>query len=483
MQLLDDRIVPAFGFGSAMGFGGAGADYGIGIAFDASGNYYVSGMYSGTVDFDPNHTNPSSNHVLTASGDYANYAAKFLANGTFAWAADLGPIAQGYPAETISVQGNSVFVGYPTATAGGTDNVATVARVDAATGVVTWSTTLTSGGTTGMGVGAGPSGSVYVTGNNSSSQAFVSRLDAAGNVLWTTTNTGSGTAYGSRLIVDSAGNVFATGAYTGTVTFGATVKTSISGSQDGFIWKLNSSGGVVWAGSIGSNGLDYVKGICLDGSGNVFVTGGWGAGSGTASQNNNFNPNSGSAVKLTNHGDSDIYVAKFVPAANGGLNLSWAKDIGGYSTDWGQRVVTDAAGNVYSTGLFSGTVNFNPNNGKPQNLSGGGVFVSKLTSAGNYADSAGMGSGTGNGRAIALDSGGNVYVTGVFYGTGDFNPTAGTYNLTANGSVDAFVVKLTPGNASKALKAVTQPLLDEIDWLLTGQALKPKHSAYVEWLN
>lgn len=463
---LENRAVPAFGFGSAFGFGGGGADYGIGIALDASGNHYVSGLFSGTVDFDPNHTNPSSNHVLTASGDYANYAAKYLADGTFQWAIDLGANGQGTPAETIAVQGASVFVGYPTATAGGTDNVATVSRLDSATGAVAWTTILTTGGTTALGVAAGPTGGAYVTGNNSSSQAFVSRLDSAGNVTWTTTTSGSGSAYGSRLVVDTVGNVFATGSFTGTETFGTTQRTSWSGSPDAFVWKLNASGGVVWAGSMGSNGTDYAKGIALDASGNVFATGGWGAGSTTASQNNNFNPNSGAAVKLTNHGNFDIYVAKLVPAGNGGLTLSWAKDIGGLGDDWGQGVAIDAGGNVYSTGLFTGTVNFNPNNGKAQNLSGGGAFVFKLTSSGSFVAATGMagsanGTGQGNGRAIALDGAGNVYVTGVFFGTADFNPSAGTHNLTANGSVDAFVLKLTQSGAG----AMANPVAGESPWL------------------
>src|SRR5207253_1869806 len=106
--------------------------------------------------------------------------------------------------------------------------------------------------------------------------------------------------------------------------------------------------------------------------------------------------------------------------------------------------------NVYSTGLFTGTVNFNPNNGKAQYLSGGGVFVSKLSASGSYVDAAGLAASTtsNNGRALALDGAGNVYLTGVFSGTADFDPTAGTYNLTSNGSVDAFVAKLTQSGTS-----------------------------------
>src|SRR5262245_35590351 len=86
LERLEDRAVPAFAFGSAFGFGGADFDTGLGIALDTAGSIYVSGYYSGAVDFDPNGTNPSSNHVLTSSTTYDNYAAKYLADGTFQWA-------------------------------------------------------------------------------------------------------------------------------------------------------------------------------------------------------------------------------------------------------------------------------------------------------------------------------------------------------------------------------------------------------------
>src|SRR4051794_15174883 len=107
---LEDRTTPSFGFGSAFNFGAAGADYGIGAALDTAGNVYVSGMYSGTVDFDPNPTTPASNHVLTSAASYDNFGAKYLANGTFQWAMDLGSNAQGGPGETVAVQGSNVFV-------------------------------------------------------------------------------------------------------------------------------------------------------------------------------------------------------------------------------------------------------------------------------------------------------------------------------------------------------------------------------------
>src|ERR1700683_4744020 len=75
LQPLEDRALPSIGFGSAFSFGGTGDDRGNSIVLDAAGSMYVSGDFNNTVNFDPNNTNPASNHVLTAApnpnGDYS----------------------------------------------------------------------------------------------------------------------------------------------------------------------------------------------------------------------------------------------------------------------------------------------------------------------------------------------------------------------------------------------------------------------------
>jgi hypothetical protein len=470
VQALEDRSLPSFAFGSAFAFGGAGDDRGNAIVLDAAGSMYVSGFYGGTVDFDPNGTNPSSNHVLTATDPTEDgFVAKYLADGTFQWATDLG---SGYALE-LAVQGSNVYVPYISLASSGN-----VSRLDAATGAVSWTTTIGAGADA---VCIGPAGSIYADGY-SGSQAVVERLDASsGGIVWSRTSSG-GSPHAIRLAVDGTGNAYAAGFYSGTTTFGSTSLTSYSGTYDAYVWKLNANGTSVWAGSMGSSGGTQPWGITADGSGNVYVTGNWAAGP------NNFNPAGGKAAVLTNHGFYDAFVVKLTPGRNGAMQLGWAKDIGGSGADIGNAVAVDVAGNVYTAGGFTGTVNFNPNSGPAQNLSGGGVFVSKLDSNGNYLAAAGMagnadGNGLGMARGITFDGAGNVYTTGFFSGTADFDPTGGTYNLTSNGGfADAFVSKLTqpvtPGRAPSSRSNTAQP----IDWLAAAATLKPRSRLYAGWL-
>ncbi len=124
-------------------------------------------------------------------------------------------------------------------------------------------------------------------------------------------------------------------------------------------------------------------------------------------------------------------------------------------------IVVDTAGNTYMTGYFSGTVDFDPsaidlnptargtrdafvakfdsNNslmwatrmgGDSNNAGGTDVFVVKLTATGSFGWSESFG-GTRDdgGSGIAVDTAGDVYLAGYYYGTVDFDPTTGTYYL------------------------------------------------------
>ena len=147
------------------------------------------------------------------------------------------------------------------------------------------------------------------------------------------------------------------------------------------------------------------------------------------------------------------------------VGFEWAKMFeGGQSV--GKSIVVDEKGNSYITGFFIGTVDFDPSpNVFMLNGTGGGdIFICKLDSQGNLVWAKGLqgsgptsGSSDDQGLSIAIDSIGNVYTTGFFRKTVDFDPGPNTFNLTVVGSTpdnsDAFVLKLDSlGNFEWAFK-------------------------------
>ncbi|MBZ0173130.1 MAG: hypothetical protein K8E66_12160, partial [Phycisphaerales bacterium] len=112
---------------------------------------------------------------------------------------------------------------------------------------------------------------------------------------------------------------------------------------------------------------------------------------------------------------------------------------------------------MYTTGRFYLTVDFDPGAGTA-NLTAAGnndIFVSKLDSSGAYVWAKKMGGSDSDfGQSVAVDTSGKVYTTGQFQGTADFDPGAGTANLTSVGSYDIFVSQLS--GPPPAVSAVTR---------------------------
>jgi hypothetical protein len=129
-------------------------------------------------------------------------------------------------------------------------------------------------------------------------------------------------------------------------------------------------------------------------------------------------------------------------------SLLWAKQLSGTSWKNVNDMTVDKDGNVYSTGIFQDVVDFDPGpatfnlNTIGSGVFSGDIFVSKLDSAGNFVWAKKMGGPEIDlGAAITHDVDGNIYVTGGFRNTADFDPGPGIYNMTAAGNTDVFVVK------------------------------------------
>ena len=123
----------------------------------------------------------------------------------------------------------------------------------------------------------------------------------------------------------------------------------------------------------------------------------------------------------------------------------WAKQIGGTYFDEGRFTAIDDNGNVYTTGYFAGTCDFDPSS-QTYNLTSFGnddIFITKLDGSGNFIYAKQMGGPFYDmGYSMTFDSNENLYITGTFAGTCDFDPSSATYNLQSFGANDIFITKL-----------------------------------------
>jgi PKD repeat protein len=317
------------------------------------------------------------------------------------------------------------------------------------------------GGTGWNGAGASsiavdPSGNIYTTGvfegtadfdpgpatfyltSTGYTDIFISKLDASGNFVWAKRVGGIYDDAANFITLDALGNVYTTGYFFGTIDFdpGSSTYNLTAEGQDIYISKLDASGNFVWAKRMGGP-YCLAEGWCiaLDASGNVYTTGYF-------LEEADFDPGAGMYTLTTIPIDYfDIFVSKLDASGN----FVWAKRLGGTGDDVAFFITVDALGNVYTTGAFQETADFDPGTGTYNLISAGDddIFISKLDAFGNFVWAKRMG-GTNDqvGVSIVVDASGNVCTTGALYGTADFDPGSGTYNLTSSGEDDIFISKL-----------------------------------------
>jgi len=203
---------------------------------------------------------------------------------------------------------------------------------------------------------------------------------------------------------------------------------------------------VEWAHSFGSSSNDSGHSVCTDSFGNIIVVGGF---SGVV----DFDPGTG-IVNQGTAGGHGIFIQKL----DSDGNLIWVKSILGTGVS---SLETDAFGNLYITGSFNNTVDFDPG---PNNLTltptGGSsdTYILKLDAGGNLTWVKQVG---GNYREtprdIQVDASGNVYIIGALYGAGDFDPGPGVFYLSANTTYyqNIFLVKLNSNGNFMWARAIT----------------------------
>jgi hypothetical protein len=259
------------------------------------------------------------------------------------------------------------------------------------------------------------------------SDTVMVKLDNSGTVTWAR-QVGRSAASSSNgiqgIAIDGSGNVYATGWFQGTATFAGQSLTNAAGpgTEDAFIIKLDRTGTASWVQHLGGSKRDNAGyGVAADAAGNVYVAG-WFQGTVTIG-----------GQTLTGAGNYNGFLAQ-LNASTGAVRWTRTQDSG---DDWLNRVAVDAAGNVYTAGVFENTLTL----GATRLTSAGDHdgFVAKYTPAGNLLWASRLG-GTGYDEAtdITVDASGNVYAVGSFQGTASFGSTS----LTSAGQYSEVVEKL-----------------------------------------
>jgi len=263
---------------------------------------------------------------------------------------------------------------------------------------------------------------------------------AHAEAIYSFTKTMGGTSndVGQSVAVDGSGNVYITGYFSGTdADFdpdpNATDLHRSAGLEDIFLTKINADGSYGYTKTMGGTDHDEGQSVAIDGSDNVYITGYF---SGTDA---NFNPG-GTADFHTSAGLEDIFLTK-VSADD---SYGYTKTMGGTDHDYGRSVAVDSSDNVYITGSFSGMADFDPGTEADNHTAVGldDIFLTKINFDGTYDLTETMG-GTDYdvGQSVTVDDSVNVFLTGYFRETVDFDPGAGTDNHTAIGEEDIFLTK------------------------------------------
>ncbi|OYU96257.1 MAG: hypothetical protein CFE21_07565 [Bacteroidetes bacterium B1(2017)] len=264
------------------------------------------------------------------------------------------------------------------------------------------------------------------------SSAFIRKLDKFGNLKWIKSFP-AGT-WANEITTDKFGNVYILGDFQGTIDFDPGIGvTNLSGGQM-YVCKLDSAGIFVFVKAIASAG-GVVNGtsIKVDDNQNIYTIGNF-------NNTTDFDPGSSTFNLTSVAGNVDIFISKL----NSLGNFVWAKKIGDINYDKANSLYLDKLGNIYATGFFQGTIDFDPG---PTTVnitaSGSDGFLLKLNALGNFVWAKKVGgAGADDVTGIVTDDLCNIYYTGYFAQTVDMDLGSGTFNLVSLGNDDIFISKL-----------------------------------------
>ncbi|MBV8902785.1 MAG: SBBP repeat-containing protein, partial [Acidobacteriia bacterium] len=308
-----------------------------------------------------------------------------------------------------------------------------------------------SGNDAAYAVATDSAGNVYTTGETASydfppavgsavrgAQAvFITKLSAdESQVLFTTILVSSANSAGRSLALDGSGNIWVAG-IVGGIGFPATANALnriSNGGQDAFVAELDPTGKLSYATYFGGAGTDAAMGIAVDTTG-VYLTG--------YTASTNFPVTPGAPQASFQGGFYDAFISKLNPT---GSAMLYSTYLGGTGNDTAAAIAVDVRGDACIAGRTD-SPSLPLSNAIQAYAGDGDILLACLNPPGNgwsmltYLG----GSGADEANALALDSAGNIYLTGDTFSQ-DFPVTAGAYQTVSAGNYDAFALKLTSGN-------------------------------------
>lgn len=384
------------------------------IVLDDDNNVYATGFYSTTVDFDPG---PGIANLSSVNAEDI-FLAKYAPDGSLVWAKSIGDFR------------------YQAANAIALDS----ARNIYITGIFF--------GTTDFDPGPGVANLV----SNGNEDIFVCKYDRFGNFIWARSFGGPTNEFCNSIKLDKAGNIYFNGYFENVADFDpgpGTYNLTSTGAADIFICKISPFGNLIWARSIGGPLADAAFSIGLDEQNNVYSTGFFWS---TA----DFDPGPGT-FNLTSPASGDGFILKL--DANG--NFIKAGRMGGSSRVRCISLKLDETGHMYVTGQFDGDAEFDINGGGAvisSAIDDEDLFIAKYDLDFNLAWVKHI-TGSSYQKVFALETDANqdIYFTGHYHGTVDFDPGPGELLLTAEGDPDIFVVKFNKDGELSWLAKATGP--------------------------
>jgi len=442
--------------------GGNAEDQGNSIAVDSAGNVYVTGK-TRSLDF----PTTAGGVDTSQNADRDAFVTKLSAGGTLIYSTFIGGNAFDEGNDiSVDASGNAYLIGmtaspdFPTkgnTPFGGVSDVF-VTKLNA-NGSALLHSRLIGGNSVDIGqsLTIDESGNVYLTGgtgsanfpvqqgafdvaHNGSTDVFVMKVNLTTGVLFYSTFIGGSVAERANgIAVDRDGNAYLTG-FTSSANYPteSASDSTFNSLNDVFVTKLNARGSaLIYSTFIGGTSSEAGAGIAIDLAGNSYVTGV------TASPGY---PTTIGSFNRTFEGDAVVFVTKLDASGS----LTYSTFIGGTSTGNDVAgIAVDASGSAHVVG-DTGNPNYPTTLGAFDTTHNGSkdVFVTKLNARGSaliYSTFIGGGNAE-QAKAIAMDSPGNIYLTGT---TSDFTPGVANYPTTSdtiqpafNSGQEVFVTKL-----------------------------------------